>query len=394
MTVTPHYSDKAKYWQLNESITFLNHGSFGATPTAILKKQQELIAQMEANPHGFMRRELEPMWDDAREKTARFLGTTGENLVFLRNATMAVNTIFHSLDFNPGDEVLTTNHAYGACLNTINYYAAKKGFQVKIAQVPFPLQHEDEVVAAIAREITPNTKLLLIDHITSATGTIFPLEKIIALCRQRNIEILVDGAHAPGMIELNIDALQVDYYTGNCHKWLCSPKGSAILYVHPDKQHKIEPLQVSHIYDISDAWAKKFFWPGTDDLTACLCVPDSIEYMGAMFGSWDLLRKRNHELTLQAKRIIEEAVGAKPAVPDSMLGSLANIHLGKAELPRYNFFVYSDPFSTRLFSDYKIDALFIIFPKHDPQLWMRIAVQAYNDISQYEYLAEALKKIL
>ena len=391
--ITPHYSDKARHWQLDESITFLNHGSFGATPAAILKKQQELTAKMESELVRFMVRELEPMWDKARETTAQFLGTTADNLVFVRNATMGVNTIFHSLDLSAGDEVLTTNHAYGACLNTINYYSKKKGFTVKIAQVPFPLQHEDEVVTALEKEITSKTKLLLIDHITSATATLFPIEKIIRLCKEKGIEVLVDGAHAPGMIDLDIDALGADYYTGNCHKWLCSPKGSAILYVHPDKQHKIDPLQASHVYDLSDAWAKNFFWPGTDDPTACLCVPDSIEYMGAMFGSWEALRKQNRELTLQAKKLIEEAVGATPAVPEHMLGSMANICLGKAMLPKHGF-NYIHPVQSALFTDYKIEAFHTVFPRHDPHLWVRIVVQAYNDLSQYEYLAEAYKEIL
>lgn len=386
---TPHYSNKAGHWKLDQNITFLNHGAFGATPSAILEKQQELRARMESEPVRFMIRELEPLWDQAREATAQFLGTSSHNLVFIRNSTMGVNTILHSLDLKEDDEVLTTNHVYGACLNTLNYYAARKGFRIKAATVPFPVQDEDQIVSSIKNEISDKTKLLLIDHITSATGTIFPLEKIIPLFKEKGIEVLVDGAHAPGMIDLQLDRLGADYYVGNCHKWICAPKGSAIMYVHPDKQHKITPLQISHHYDLSEEWVKPFFWSGTDDPSPGLCVPAAINYMNGMYGSWELLRNHNRLLTLEAKKLIETALKAPPCVPDSLIGSIANIHLGKATAPPYSF-NYIHPLQEKLYTKYKIEVPIITFPKHDPQLWVRIAVQAYNHISQYEYMAEAL----
>ncbi|SFD01258.1 isopenicillin-N epimerase [Chitinophaga sp. CF118] len=387
-----HYSDKAHLWSLDPKNTFLNHGSYGAAPVAVLEEQSRLRKRMEAEPVSFMKRELEPLWDNAREEIAKFIGTTASNLVFVKNATMGVNTIFHSLDFNPGDEVLTTSHVYGACMEVLKYYEGKKGFTIKVATVPFPLKDEDEVVDALKNEITDRTKLLLIDHITSVTGTIFPLEKILLLFKQRGIEVLVDGAHAIGMLDLDIDKLGADYYVGNCHKWVCSPKGSAILYVHPSRQEKISPLQISYHYDLSDEWAKKFFWSGTDDPTAYLCVPTALQQMNDLYGSWELLRKHNRDLTLTAKQYLEKELGTTPPIPDNMIGSLANIYLGKGVLSAKGF-NYIHPLPEVLFSAYGIVVPVMIFPKHDPQLWIRISVQAYNHISQYEYLAAALKEL-
>jgi isopenicillin-N epimerase len=227
-------------------MVFLNHGSFGATPTKILELQQKYIYQMEAEPVRYMIRELEPLWWEAKEKTAHFLGANPSNLVFVKNATMGVNTILHSLNFESGDEVLTTNHAYGACMNTLHQYAKIKKFNVVVASIPFPFKDEDEIIEALVQKITPKTKLLMIDHITSATATIFPIEKIIQLFEEKGIKVLVDGAHAPGMIHLELEKMGASYYVGNCHKWICSPKGSALLYVRKDKQAKINPLNISH----------------------------------------------------------------------------------------------------------------------------------------------------
>lgn len=390
----PQYTSFESHWEHDHEITFLNHGSFGSTPTEILNLQNEFRRKLEAEPIRFMVREFEGLWDDARSKTAAFLGTNASNLVFVKNTTMGVNTIFHSLEFEAGDEVLVHSHVYGACLNTINYYAKQKKFNVKIAQIPFPIQHEDEVTESLLSAITPKTKLLFIDHITSATGLIFPIEKIVTEFKRRGIEVFVDGAHAPGMVDLQLDKLGADYYTGNAHKWICSPKGSAILYVHPEKQNRIVPLQISHNYDKSNEWAKQFLWPGTDDYTAYLCVPAAIEYMSELFpGGWNELRERNRNLALQGRKLLSEKVGTALPAPDSMIGHLANVYLGKAEIPPYGF-NYIHPVQDALFKEYKIEVPVFVFNRSEPRIWVRIATQCYNDISQIEYLGDALVKIL
>ena len=391
---TPNYSSHIKNWGLDKDITFLNHGSFGATPIPILKKQRELQDQMESEPVRFMIRELEPLWDTARAITAKFLGTNAKDLVFVKNTTMGVNTVFHSLKLEKGDEVLITNHTYGACLNTIKYYSELFGYAVKVVKIPFPMKDEAEMINALESGITSKTKLLFIDHVTSASGTIFPVEKIVPVFKNKGIDVFVDGAHAPGMLDLNIDAIGADYYVGNCHKWICSPKGSAVLVVRSDKQKNVQALQISHIYDRSKEWAKQFFWPATDDYTNYLSVPEAIKFMGNLFpGGWKELREHNKGLILHARKSISRIFETGLPVPDSMTGSIGNICIGKAELPPYGFnFIH--PVQEQLYSKYKIEVPIIVFPRENPMLWVRPAAQAYNDVSQYEYLAEALKEIL
>jgi isopenicillin-N epimerase len=390
----PQYTSFESHWKHDREITFLNHGSFGSTPTEILNLQNEYRTKLEAEPIRFMVREFEGLWDDARSKTATFLGTAASNLVFVKNTTMGVNTIFHSLEFNEGDEVLVHSHVYGACLNTINYYAKKKKFTVKIAHVPFPIQDENEVTEALVQAISPKTKLLFVDHITSATGIIFPVKEIVKQFHQRGIEVFIDGAHAPGMVDLQLDELGADYYTGNAHKWICSPKGSAILYVLPEKQKNIIPLQISHNYDKSNEWAKQFLWPGTDDYTAYLCVPAAIEFMSKIFpGGWKELRERNRNLSLTGRKLLSEKLGTSLPAPDNMIGHLANVYLGKAEVPTYGF-NYIHPVQDELFNKYKIEVPVFVYNRNEPRIWVRIATQCYNDISQIEYLGDALFQIL
>jgi isopenicillin-N epimerase len=395
--MNPKYSPLSRHWQLDESMTFLNHGSFGATPVKVLEKQNELRNQAEAELVRFYIREMEDLWDNARLATAEFLGSKPYNLVFVKNTTMGVNTILHSLKFKEGDELLTTSQAYGACVNMLKWYCDRFKLNLIIADTPFPLKNEDEIVEAIAKKITPKTKFALIDHITSPTGIIFPVGKITRLLQSKNIEVLIDGAHAPGMIDLDLEKLNADYYVGNCHKWICSPKGSAVLWVREDHHHKIFPLQISHAYDKPVErkllWAKSFFWPGTDDYSAYLCLPDAIRFMGEIFtGGWEELRKHNRDLTLKGRKLISEKLNIELPAPENMIGHLGTMIIGKTELPPNGFNVIT-PLQEALFSSYKIEVPVFVYPRHNPQLCLRIACQAYNDISQIEYLAESVRQI-
>ena len=397
MNPFPSYSKHIEHWSLDRDMVFLNHGSFGATPTKILEKQQSYIQQMEAEPVRYMVRELEPMWWEAKSKVAEFIGAKASNLVFVKNATMGVNTILHSLEFEPDDEILTSNHIYGACLNTLQQYAKYKKFKIVIAAVPFPFENEEQIIEALVNCISTKTKLLLIDHITSATGTIFPIEKIIQIFESKGIEVLVDGAHAPGMLPLNLENLGASYYVGNCHKWICSPKGSAILYVRKDKQIKINPLQFSHIHDRKrgslEDWSAQFFWPGTDDISAYLCVPDAIDYMQSIMGSWDELRQTNKKMIIEGRNLLSRTLGTTLPVPEKNIGFISNILIGSGNLP-VHFFNNIHPIQEQLFQEYKIEVPVFVFNRDEPRLWIRISAQAYNSISQYEYLSNALKNIL
>lgn len=394
----PAYSAHASHWKLDEEMVFLNHGSFGATPTAILEKQRELQLKAESELVRFYVRELYGLYMTSLERTAKFIGAKAHNLVFIKNTTMGVNTIFHSLRLHEGDEVLSHSHAYGACSNALNYYAERNKWKVNIAQVPFPIQHEDEVVEAFVKAVTPKTKFAMVDHITSATGVIFPVERIVKELQARGIEVMVDAAHSPGHVELNLEQLGAEYFIGNCHKWICSPKGSAILYVREDKQKGIEPLQISHNFDApvdeKQKWQGKFFWPGTDDYTAYCLVGDSIDYFENNFeGGWKGIRQRNRNLCLTARKMLAEKTHSELPAPESMIGNLSNIYLGKAQLPPYGF-NYITEVGQKLFNDYKIEIPTFVFNRNEPRLWVRPAFQLYNSLEQYEYLGDALVEIL
>src|SRR5438552_4100747 len=222
--------DRAELWPLERGVIFLNHGSFGACPTEVLRHQAALRAEMEREPVRFLSRELDDRLDAARAALAAFLGAEADDLAFVTNATSGVNAVLRSREFADGDELLTTDHAYNACKNALEYVARRTRARVVIAPIPFPVASSDEVVAAIMGRVTPRTRLALIDHVTSPTALVLPVERLIAELARRGIDGLVDGAPAPGMLPLDLPPLRATYYTGNCHKWLCAPKGSAFLW--------------------------------------------------------------------------------------------------------------------------------------------------------------------
>lgn len=217
----------ARFWWLDPAIAFLNHGSFGACPIAVLEKQQQYRQRMERQPLQFLGVDIEPLLDEAREALAAFVGADAADLVFVPNATTGVNAVLRSLKFQPGAQLLTTNHEYNACRNALNYVAEREGLEVVVAEIPFPLTSSSQILEAVIDKISSRTRLALLDHVTSQTGLVFPLAELIQEFNQRGIETLIDGAHAPGMVPLNLRELDATYYSGNCHKWLCSPKGAA-----------------------------------------------------------------------------------------------------------------------------------------------------------------------
>ena len=385
----------AALWPLERDIAFLNHGSYGACPREVLDVQAALRAELEAEPVRFLGRELDGRLDAAREALAAFVGGDADDLAFVSNATSGVNAVLRSLAFKEGDELLTTDHVYGACRNTLDFVARRTGARVKIVPIPFPVSSPDVIVESVMARVTPRTRLALLDHITSPTGLILPVERLIAELSQRGVETLIDGAHAPGMVPVDLRRLGATYYSANCHKWICAPKGSAFLWVRRDRQADIHPLTISHgatgEHPGRTRFRLEFDWTGTQDPTAWLSVPKAIDYMGKLVsGGWPALMARNRALALAARELLCAAAGTPPGCPEEMIGSLASVILPASPTVQTGWRP-RDPLQERLFNDWKIEVPIMRWPA---QRVLRISAQIYNTPEQYERLAQALREEL
>ncbi|MBD3348526.1 MAG: aminotransferase class V-fold PLP-dependent enzyme [Candidatus Eisenbacteria bacterium] len=387
----------ATHWPLDPDVVFLNHGSFGACPTKVLEAQQLLRKRLESGPVQFLLRDAQILLDSARESLAGFVDADAEDLVFVPNATTGVNTVLRSLDLEPGDELLTTNHEYNACRNALRFVAERSGARVVVAPVPFPITSPSVAIEAVLDRVTSRTRLALIDHVTSLTGMVMPIEELIGSLSEKGVDTLVDGAHAPGMLPLSIRDLAPAYYTGNCHKWLCAPKGAALLYVRRDLQAGIRPLTISHganapVEDRS-RFRMEFDWTGTHDPTPYLCVPEAMRFMGSLYpGGWPELMRRNRALALEARELLCGRLGVPPACPGGMIGTLASIPLAAGEYDFTTTALAFDPMDEILREEYGIEVPVMACPD-GPGGILRIAAQAYNSIEQYQYLADAVLEI-
>jgi len=397
-------SEFAKHWTLDPAIAFLNHGSFGAAPRPVLAAQQAWRDQMEAEPVLFFSRDLEPAMARARAALGAFVGAAPDDLAFVSNATAGTNTILRSLRFTPGDELLTTDHAYNAAKNAMQYVAQRDGATVVIAPVPFPGASPASAMAEILAAVTPRTRLALIDQITSATALILPIQRLVAELSARGVETLVDGAHAPGQVELDVPAIGATYYTANLHKWVCAPKGSGFIWVRPDHQTLIRPLSISHGANSTQRdlsrFRAEFDWTGTADPSAYLAVVDAIRFgEELMHGGWAALRERNHALAVAGRDLLCAALRVQHPAPDEMLGSMASVPL---PLERRSGQVqgvelYDDPVHDHL-AALGMQVMVTPWPQRpDGDPWrrlVRISAAAYNDLGQFERLAEALPAAL
>jgi isopenicillin-N epimerase len=387
-------------WNLDPSVTFLNHGSFGACPTAVLDRQRELRDRLEAEPVRFLDFELPGRLDAARVAVGRFLGADPEGIAFVPNATAGVNTVLQSLRFAPGDELLSDDHEYNATLNAMRAVAARDGARVVIARIPFPIQDPGQAFDAILGAVTPRTRLVVVSHVTSPTALILPVKPLVAALASRGIDTLVDGAHAPGMIPLDLDGLGAAYWTGNGHKWLCGPKGAAVLWVRADRRDRIHPLIVSHganspIVDRS-RFRLEFDWTGTPDPTPYLALPDAIDWMAALPGGWPQTMAQNHALALAGRDLVATVLGVDPPAPDSMLGSMAALPLDA---------VADEAAATELGRELRVEDHIQVpigpWPVRAaradgaaPRILIRISAQRYNEPADYERLAVSLARRL
>lgn len=387
-----------EHWLLDPEITFLNHGSFGATPLAVLAIQDEFRSRMEREPVRFLVRELEPLLDEVRGQLGQFVGADPEGLAFVTNATAGVNAVLRSLDLSSGDELLVSTQEYNACRNTIDYVAARSGARVNVVDIPFPIDRAETVVERILERVTSRTRLLLIDHITSQTALIFPIERIVAEMNARGIDTLVDGAHGPGMIPLDLRAIGAAYYAANLHKWVCGPKGAAFLYVRQDRRAGVRPTSISHGANSSRTDRSRFHlefdWTGTFDPTAWLAVGEALRFLPSLVsGGWPEVMRRNRALALRARDILCHAIGIEKPAPDEMLGSMAAVPLLDGTASKASSLYGGDPLQDVLFEQHRIEVPVVPWP-HPPKRVLRVSAQLYNRVEEYEKLAGALRQLL
>ncbi|HXF63152.1 MAG TPA: aminotransferase class V-fold PLP-dependent enzyme [Caldilineaceae bacterium] len=370
----PHLADQ---FLLRKDIAFLNHGSFGACPRPVFETYQRWQHELELNPVIFMGR-LRELLAEARARLARYVGTVADNLVFVPNATHGLNIVTRSLKLKPGDEVLSTDHEYGAIDRSWRFNCERQGAYLINRPIPTPIHNPEEVVEHLWAGVTERTKVIALSHITSPTALILPVEAICRRARAAGIITVIDGAHAPGQVDLNLEQLGADFYSGNAHKWLSSPKGAAFLYARSERQGLLEPLVVSHGWQSRNPGPSQFLdyfsWVGTDDPAAYLSVPAAIEFQEQH--DWPAVRQACHALALEAQRRILALSGLPALSPDSMWMQMVSVPLPGQAADYQN-----------LWDEYQI--VVPIFEWNGHTL-VRISVQAYNTPQDIDRLVHAL----
>lgn len=390
-------------WRLDPGVTYLNHGSYGACPVEVLETQQAWRERMELEAVRFLSNELDSLLAEARREVGSFLNADPEGLAFVTNATTGVNAVLQSLRFEPGDEILTDDHEYNAIINATRAVAERDGARLVIARIPFPIDDPADALNAFLDAVTPRTRLVVVSHVTSPTALILPVGDLVRELDRRGIDTLVDGAHAPGMVPVDVTALGAAYWTANGHKWLCGPKGSAVLWVREDRRERIHPVVVSHgANDRSERgrFRAEFDWVGTADPTAYLTLPAAIRWMAAHApdgGGWPAIISANHALALEGRDRVAAALGVASPAPDHMLGSMAALPVP---------LLLDDPAAVRLWRDLQADGIQVPVggwpvpaarPSVDAppeQVLIRISAQQYNEPADYDRLAAALVKRL
>jgi len=373
---------------LDPSIHFLNHGSFGACPKPVFEEYQCWQRELERQPVEFLGRRFDNLMQNAREELAAFLNVNPEHVVFVTNATWGVNVIARSIDLEPGDEVLTTDHEYGACTMTWEYLLGKIGARLVRCEIPIPVTSQEEIVERFWSAVTPRTKVVYLSHITSATALIFPVKEICRRAREEGILSVVDGAHAPGQIPLDLQDIGADVYTGNLHKWLCAPKGAGFLYVRPEEQDWVESLVISWGWGREGTLAESTFvqrneWQGTRDIAAFLSVPAAIRFQREH--GWDEVRARCHELAREARLRIAALTGLPPISPDSPEWFSQMV---SCPVPATDVQTLKD----RLYDEFRVEVP--VSRWKDRATLVRASFQAYNDARDLDALLDGLAAIL
>jgi isopenicillin-N epimerase len=371
-------------WLLDPSVTFLNHGSFGACPRPVLDRQAHLREQMERQPVSFLWRRLPGLLAEARGRAAAFLGADPHGFAWVKNATTGVATVLAGIDLRAGDEVVVTDHAYPAVQNAVRRVCQANGAAVVLAAIPMPLQAPAEIVAGLMDRVTDRTRLVVVEQVTSPTGVLLPAAAVVASCRARGVPVLVDGAHAPGQVPVDLEAMGADLWTGNFHKWTCAPKGSAALIVSPEHRAWVHPLVASH--GMGEGLHKEFDWIGTDDPTAYLSVPAALDFLEAL--GLDRVQRYDHDLAVYGQSVVAEALGTDPPVPDHRFASMALVALPDGVATTKDD---ADRLQSRLYERARIEVPFVSW---NGRGYLRLSGQVYNAPHDYDRLASALPPLV
>lgn len=366
---------------LEADYAHLNNGSYGAAPRVVLAAQRAWQDLLERETSRFMDREFRPGLHRAAEALAPVLKTDVEGIALVENATQAVNAVLRGLDFRPGDEILVNDQTYPAVVNAAAYVAGRSGAVLRSVTLPFPQPTPDGVLAAFAAGLGPRTRLAIIDHVTSPTALILPVAEMAAAARAAGALVLVDGAHAPGMVDLDLPGLGVDWYTGNCHKWLFAAKGCAFLWTAPERRTETHPLVISHGY--GKGYAAEFEWVGTRDGSPHLCLPDALAF-AERFG-FERIRGHNHDLVNRAADLLVRRWGTERGAGPEMTGSMATIRLPAGFEPTL---AAAQALRNRLIDEHRVQ---VPIRPLAGSLWCRISAQIYNEVEDYERLAEAIE---
>jgi isopenicillin-N epimerase len=370
-------------WDLDPDFLTVNHGSYGATPKCVIAAQRAWQDRMERQPSRFMNTEYAGAIRDAADALGSFINANGRDIVFVGNATTGCNAVLRSLPvFGPDDTVTLLSHVYGAVHNTVRFIAEEVGARIVPAAIPYPDPTEDALVAAVAATLTPRTRLAVIDHITSGSAIVVPVQRIVTLCHDAGVPVLIDGAHAPGQVDLDLTAIGADWYVGNCHKWLCAPKGCAFLHATPAAQAGLHPGTISHGY--GKGFLAEFDWTGTADPSAFLAVTEAIAFHERLGGA--ALRTRNRDLAARGAERIAQRLNTQVGTHGPVAGAMATIRLPVEDAtPAHALAIRQRLMAAG--TDAPVHAL-------DGALWLRISAFAYNELDDYVRLGALVASVL
>ncbi|MHC5112807.1 MAG: aminotransferase class V-fold PLP-dependent enzyme [Planctomycetota bacterium] len=374
---------------LDDAVDFLNHGCFGARLRRVSEAQEMWRLKFEARPVHVLDRHRDVLLEEAKAPLGTFLGMRPDDFGLVTNTTDGINAVLRSMRFEPGDELLTTSHVYNAIRLTMRYLADRGGLVYREIDLPLPVESDDQVVETIAAALTDRTRVLVVDHVTSPTATVLPIERLVALGAERAVDVIVDGAHAPGMLPLDVEAIGAPYYVGNLHKWLCACPGAAFLWVHPDRQPEVHPTVISHF--LGEGLGAEFSWQGTRDYSSWMTIPAAISEMDALAGpeSWPRIMQHNHDLATWVQAHLSEAWDVTPSTPPdgSMLGSMVSLPVPDATRRRFDD---ATELHDVLYDQYRLEVP--MFELGDTWL-IRPSCQVYNTPEQYERLGRAVREI-